>query len=174
MMQRHRAHLRPSRPTRTAAGSPTSPATAIAYGTLREDLGQLPRRKLRLAISCRRTSSASSGLFQRRRRRTTRTRWKSPPSTTSAAIAKSAARWRRHYDVARRDPDIQIVDVDLAGDRSLELRHRVVDGVTLEEKDADRVLQHLADLWGYEVRLIESDDETVYAEHKAEPMRPFA
>ena len=80
----------------------------------------------------------------------------------------------RHYDVARRDPDIQIVDVDLAGDRRLELRHNVLDGVTLEEKDADRVLQHLADLWGYEVRLVEADDSTVYAEHKAEPMRPFA
>lgn len=80
----------------------------------------------------------------------------------------------RQYDVARRDPDIQIVDVDLAGDRRLELRHFVQDGVTLEERDADRVLQHIADLWGYEVRLVESDDETVYAEHKAEPMRPFA
>jgi stage V sporulation protein R len=80
----------------------------------------------------------------------------------------------RQYDVARRDPDIQVVDVDLTGDRKLELRHHVVDGVTLEEKDADRVLQHLADLWGYEVRLVESDDNTVYAEHKAEPMRPFA
>jgi stage V sporulation protein R len=80
----------------------------------------------------------------------------------------------RQYDVARRDADIQIVDVDLTGDRRLELRHHVLDGVTLEEKDADRVLQLLADLWGYEVRLIESDDETVYAEHKAEPMRPFA
>ena len=80
----------------------------------------------------------------------------------------------RQYDVARRDADIQVIDVDLSGDRRLELRHHVVDGVTLEEKDADRVLQHLADLWGYEVRLVESDDNTVYAEHKAEPMRPFA
>jgi stage V sporulation protein R len=80
----------------------------------------------------------------------------------------------RQYDMGRRDPDIQVIDVDLAGDRRLELRHHVLDGVTLEEKDADRVLQHLADLWGYEVRMIESDDETVYAEHKAEPMRPFA
>ncbi|HEV7694336.1 MAG TPA: SpoVR family protein [Hyphomonadaceae bacterium] len=80
----------------------------------------------------------------------------------------------RQYDMGRRDPDIQVIDVDLTGDRRLELRHTVLDGVTLEEKDADRVLQHLADLWGYEVRLVESDDETVYAEHKAEPMRPFA
>jgi stage V sporulation protein R len=80
----------------------------------------------------------------------------------------------RQYDVARRDPDIQVVDVDLAGDRRLELRHNVLEGVTLEEKDADRVLQHLADLWGYEVRLIESDDGETFVEHKAEPMRPFA
>lgn len=79
----------------------------------------------------------------------------------------------RQYDVARRDADIQIVDVDLAGDRRLELRHSVVDGVTLEEKDADRVLQHLADLWGYQVRLVEADDEKPYAEHKSEPMKPF-
>ena len=80
----------------------------------------------------------------------------------------------RKYDVARSDPDIQVVDVDLAGDRRLELRHNVMEGVTLEEKDTDRVLQHLADLWGYEVRLVEADDETVYAEHKCEPIRPFA
>ncbi len=80
----------------------------------------------------------------------------------------------RNYDVARRDPDIQVVDVDLAGDRRLELRHNVMDGVTLEERDADRVLQYLADLWGYEVRLVEADDDRIYAEHNAEPMRPFA
>jgi spore cortex formation protein SpoVR/YcgB (stage V sporulation) len=54
------------------------------------------------------------------------------------------------------------------------MRHNVMEGVTLEEKDTDRVLQHLADLWGYEVRLVEADGETVYAEHKARPMRPFA
>ena len=79
----------------------------------------------------------------------------------------------RRYDVSRTDPDIQVVDVDLAGDRRLELRHRVIDGVTLDEADAERVLQHLADLWGYPIRLIESDDDTVWAEHNAEPMRPF-
>jgi spore cortex formation protein SpoVR/YcgB (stage V sporulation) len=79
----------------------------------------------------------------------------------------------RHYDVARRDPDIQVIDVDLAGDRSLELRHHVVDGVTLDATDADRVLQHLADLWGYHVRLVESDDEETYAEHEADPVQPF-
>jgi spore cortex formation protein SpoVR/YcgB (stage V sporulation) len=80
----------------------------------------------------------------------------------------------RHYDVAYRDPDIQIVDVDLAGDRKLILQHRVLDGVTLEEDDAEKVLQHVADLWGYDVKLIEADDSgTVRAEHSAPPRRPF-
>jgi spore cortex formation protein SpoVR/YcgB (stage V sporulation) len=64
------------------------------------------------------------------------------------------------YDVARADPDIQIVDVDLAGDRRLILQHRVANGLLLEEDDATMVLRHIANLWGYEVRLVEVDGET--------------
>ena len=80
----------------------------------------------------------------------------------------------RHYDVAYRDPDIQIVDVDLAGDRKLILQHRVLDGMTLEEEDSDKVLQHVADLWGYDVKLIEQDESgTVRAEHSTSPRRLF-
>ena len=80
----------------------------------------------------------------------------------------------RHYDVSRADPDIQIVDVDLEGNRRLELRHQVVDGVTLEEDDAERVLQHLANLWGYDVHLVESTAEGDTAtKHHAEPVHPF-
>ena len=96
-----------------------------------------------------------------------------PPTLSAASTSALRRALSRRYDVARNDPDIQIVDVDLAGDRRLELRHRVIDGVTLDEPDAERVLQHLADLWGYHVRLIESDDDTIWAEHNAEPMRPF-
>jgi spore cortex formation protein SpoVR/YcgB (stage V sporulation) len=81
----------------------------------------------------------------------------------------------KHYDVAYRDPDIQIVDVDLAGDRKLILQHRVLDKIILEEGDADKVLQHVADLWGYDVKLVEVDDAgTVHAEHAASPRRAFA
>jgi len=80
----------------------------------------------------------------------------------------------KRYDVAYSDPDIQIVDVDLAGDRKLILSHRVLDGMTLEDSDTDKVLQHVADLWGYDVKLVESDDAgTVRAEHTASPRRPF-
>jgi stage V sporulation protein R len=80
----------------------------------------------------------------------------------------------KRYDVAYSDPDIQIVDVDLAGDRKLILSHRVLDGMTLEESDTDKVLQHVADLWGYDVKLVETDDSgVVRSEHSASPRRPF-
>lgn len=61
----------------------------------------------------------------------------------------------RHHDVAWQDPDIQIVDVDFDSDRKLLLEHNVRDKVLLEREDARQVLQHLADLWGYEVVLTE-------------------
>ena len=66
----------------------------------------------------------------------------------------------RQYDVARIDPDIQIVDVDLAGERKLILQHRVEDGILLETAEARAVLHHLADLWGYPVELVEVDAAT--------------
>ncbi len=63
----------------------------------------------------------------------------------------------RLYDAAHIDPDIQIVDVDLAGERKLILQHRVEDGILLEPNEARAVLHHLADLWGYPVELVEVD-----------------
>ncbi|HRP11447.1 MAG TPA: SpoVR family protein, partial [Terricaulis sp.] len=81
----------------------------------------------------------------------------------------------KHYDIAYRDPDIQIMDVDLAGDRKLILQHRVLDGMVLEENDTQKVLQHVADLWGYDVKLQELDGSgNVLAEHTASPRRVFA
>jgi spore cortex formation protein SpoVR/YcgB (stage V sporulation) len=63
----------------------------------------------------------------------------------------------RQYDVGYIDPNIEVIDVDLAGDRRLMLRHAVVKGARLNEVDARRVLQHLADLWSYDVSLVEVD-----------------
>jgi stage V sporulation protein R len=45
-----------------------------------------------------------------------------------------------------------------------------VNGALLEETDAKRVLQHLADLWSYDVLLREVDAaDTVLKEHVASP-----
>jgi stage V sporulation protein R len=66
----------------------------------------------------------------------------------------------RHYDLARHEPDIQIRDVDLAGDRCLVLSHVVHDGVVLDEASAKAVLEQLGELWRYGIRLEEIDAAT--------------
>src|SRR5258705_12169989 len=76
----------------------------------------------------------------------------------------------RQYDVGYIDSNIEVVDVDLAGDRRLMLRHAVVKGAQLNEVDAKRVLQHLADLWSYDVSLVETDGAgKVMKEYVANP-----
>ena len=61
----------------------------------------------------------------------------------------------RTHDTASSDPDIQVVDVDLLGDRRLNLHHVRRDGIPLEDKDRDATISHLERLWGYEVVLEE-------------------
>jgi spore cortex formation protein SpoVR/YcgB (stage V sporulation) len=80
----------------------------------------------------------------------------------------------RQYDVAHLDPDIQVVDVDLAGDRRLVLQHRMLDGIPLDERATRDVLQHLADLWGYDVVLQEHDEliDGTAREHLVHPKVP--
>jgi spore cortex formation protein SpoVR/YcgB (stage V sporulation) len=66
----------------------------------------------------------------------------------------------RNYDLSRHEPDIQVVDVDMAGDRTLVLRHAVNDGILLDEKTCQSVLRHVVELWSYGVRLLEVDAVT--------------
>ncbi len=61
------------------------------------------------------------------------------------------------YDLSRIEPDIQVADVDLLGDRELQLRHTMRDGIPLAAEDRERVLAHLKTLWGYDVRLDSTD-----------------
>ncbi|HZD25726.1 MAG TPA: SpoVR family protein [Alphaproteobacteria bacterium] len=70
------------------------------------------------------------------------------------------------YDPAVTDPDLQVVDADLRGDRVLHLEHRVRNGIGLAERQRDEVLKHLRLLWGYDVVLtgVERDSgKAVYA-----------
>ncbi len=64
-----------------------------------------------------------------------------------------------HYDLTRREPEIEVVEADLKGNRRLVLRHRVRDGRLLNKEDCNRTLHHVANLWGYRVRMIEIDAE---------------
>lgn len=67
----------------------------------------------------------------------------------------------RSYDPAVSDPDLQVHDVDLRGDRTLHLRHTIRDGVLLAAEARDEVLRHVRRLWGYDVVLrgIDATDE---------------
>ena len=77
----------------------------------------------------------------------------------------------RSYDPAETEPRIEVVDADLAGDRTLMLQHTVHEGRMLDALEARRVLRHLARLWSYPVILKEVDAEGTYvfAEHKQTP-----
>jgi stage V sporulation protein R len=65
----------------------------------------------------------------------------------------------KSYDIANIDPDIQVWDVDLRGDRTLYLRHNMKNGIQLN-KDTEKVLRHIAYLWGYSVKLESVDPVT--------------
>jgi spore cortex formation protein SpoVR/YcgB (stage V sporulation) len=63
------------------------------------------------------------------------------------------------YDVSGMEPDIQVVDVDLLGDRELIIRHNVRNGIQLAASSRDKVFPHIRKLWGYEVRLVDAPAE---------------
>ena len=66
----------------------------------------------------------------------------------------------RSYDIGASQPDIQVVDVDLLGDRHLRLQHNVKNGILLDEENRDATLRHVRRLWGYDVSLAGVDAET--------------
>jgi stage V sporulation protein R len=64
----------------------------------------------------------------------------------------------RLYDLSTHQPDVQVVGANLAGDRTLVLRHARHRGVPLAGGTREAVLKHIRLLWGYDVVLEESDE----------------
>jgi spore cortex formation protein SpoVR/YcgB (stage V sporulation) len=56
------------------------------------------------------------------------------------------------YNLGNREPNIQVWNVDVYGDRSLTLRHFMHDRRPLGDSTSE-MLRHIARLWGYDVRL---------------------
>jgi spore cortex formation protein SpoVR/YcgB (stage V sporulation) len=56
------------------------------------------------------------------------------------------------YNLGAREPNVQVWNVDMRGDRSLTLRHTPYLRRPLDTS-ADEVLRHVARLWGFTVRL---------------------
>ncbi|MDY0011324.1 MAG: SpoVR family protein [Rhodocyclaceae bacterium] len=63
-----------------------------------------------------------------------------------------------HYNLGSREPNIQVWNVDLRGDRSLTLRHQQYRRRPMGDS-AQKVMLHLARLWGFTVRLESVDEE---------------
>jgi len=70
----------------------------------------------------------------------------------------------RQYDLGSREPNIQVWNVNLRGDRSLTLRHTRHNDRPLDN-GAEEVVKHVARLWGFRVRLESVDAHDRVLQH---------
>jgi spore cortex formation protein SpoVR/YcgB (stage V sporulation) len=89
------------------------------------------------------------------------------------------------YNVSRQDPDIQVYEVALRGDRSMRLHHQQQDRIPLDDDYATEVMKHVHGLWKYDVhleslrgdkvdRVYHCNDEKVWADSGEEPAKEDA
>lgn len=65
------------------------------------------------------------------------------------------------YNLSKQEPNIQVQEVNLRGDRSITLRHLQHDRIPLFEDDAKEVLKHVHRLWHFDVHLETVQEESV-------------
>ena len=65
------------------------------------------------------------------------------------------------YNLSKQEPNIQVWEVALRGDRSLTLRHSQRDRIPLDEVETKAVLKHLHRLWRFDVHLDSVRDSKV-------------
>jgi stage V sporulation protein R len=65
----------------------------------------------------------------------------------------------QNHNIGYMIPDIQVVEVDRWGDRTLFLEHRMVNNRPLEKKSAIATISYLEFLWGYDVKLDSINDQ---------------
>ena len=58
-----------------------------------------------------------------------------------------------NYNLGNLEPNIQVYNVNVRGDRALTLRHDMHQGRPLERESAEEVVRHLQQLWGFDVVL---------------------
>jgi spore cortex formation protein SpoVR/YcgB (stage V sporulation) len=72
-----------------------------------------------------------------------------------------------NYRLASNEPNIQVYNVDLAGDRSITLQHVMHERRPLAEENTAEVMKHLRRLWGFDVVLESVDiDGTIQSRFK--------
>jgi spore cortex formation protein SpoVR/YcgB (stage V sporulation) len=74
----------------------------------------------------------------------------------------------RQYNLGDREPNIQVVDVDMRGDRALYLQHTQHNRRPLDNHTGE-VLKHLHQLWGFDVHLDSVQDGEISASYRCPP-----
>jgi len=74
------------------------------------------------------------------------------------------------YNLSMKEPNIQVWDVDLRGDRSLTLRHIPNQRVPLANS-TENVLKHVHRLWGFDVHLYSVNENETVAEFHCPPLK---
>jgi spore cortex formation protein SpoVR/YcgB (stage V sporulation) len=67
------------------------------------------------------------------------------------------------YNLSNQEPNIQVYNVDLSGDRSITLHHTQHNRVPLHAEDAKEVIKHLHKLWQFDVHLHSLQDDEITA-----------
>jgi len=65
------------------------------------------------------------------------------------------------YNLGNREPNIQVYDVDVRGDRSMTLHHEQFNRQPLDTNSTQEVLKHIHRLWGFDVHLHSVDDDKI-------------
>ena len=72
------------------------------------------------------------------------------------------------YNLGNREPNIQVVDIDMRGDRAMYLQHMQHNRRPLDDNTGE-VLKHLHQLWGFDVHLNSLQDGKVTATYHCPP-----
>ena len=76
---------------------------------------------------------------------------------------KVRTEFAKMFDIGRLEPNLQVVEANVRGDRKLVLQHAMNQGVPLDEKSRLKVMIHLERLWGHEVEFSAVDASEIAA-----------
>ncbi len=72
------------------------------------------------------------------------------------------------YNLGNREPNIQVVDIDMRGDRAMYLQHTQHNRRPLDD-NTQEVMKHLHRLWGFDVHLKSVQDGQITASYRCPP-----
>ena len=78
------------------------------------------------------------------------------------------------YNLSKLEPDIQVWEVSLRGDRSIRLLHHQRDRIPLDEHTALDVLKHFHRLWQFDVHLESMRDDKLHRAYHCNDQKAWA